>query len=123
LVQSSVFLLLLLNVTGGGYEIAELLMQDVTGDKFAALAGRLVFGPLGMTDSRFAHPLTGGPAAQAADGHTAAGMPLEGRWHNYPEQAAAGLWTTPSDLLRMAASLRESWRKGGFLPQELARQI
>ena len=49
-----------------------------------------------------------GPAAlNAASGHRQ-GRPLPGRWHAYPELAAAGLWTTPTDLGRVAAALQDS---------------
>src|SRR5579883_3426278 len=32
--------------------------------------------------------------------------PLDGKWHVYPEMAAAGLWTTPSDLARAGIQLQ-----------------
>jgi CubicO group peptidase (beta-lactamase class C family) len=109
--------------SGGGYQIAELLMQDVAGQPYTALVSKLVLEPLEMRDSSLEHPLKGAFAERAADGHNAAGEPLPGRWHNYPELAAAGFWTTPSDLGRMALALSESWRKGGFLRQEIAHQM
>ena len=109
--------------SGGGYEIAELVMQDVTGEKLASLAKRSVFDPLQMRDSYFAHPLPHHVQGQAADGHNSAGVPLSGRWHNYPEGAAAGLWTTPTDLARIALAVSESWQRGGFLEQKIAQEM
>jgi hypothetical protein len=36
--------------------------------------------------------------ARSRDG---SGKGLDARWHVYPEQAAAGLWTTPTDLAKI----------------------
>jgi hypothetical protein len=46
-------------------------------------------------------------------------------WHIYPEQAAAGLWTTPSDLARLAIEVQEAVRgpKGRVLSQASAREM
>jgi len=35
-----------------------------------------------------------------ATGYYADGKELKGKYHIYPEQAAAGLWTTPTDLAK-----------------------
>src|SRR5262249_51927164 len=45
---------------------------------------------------------------RAAAGHTTDGAPLPGLWHTYPEMAAAGLWTTPTDLMHFGSELRKS---------------
>jgi hypothetical protein len=51
---------------------------------------------------------------------------VEGEWHNYPEQAAAGLWTTPSDLLRLSAHLLDIHRgeteEDGVISPEMLAQ-
>ena len=44
----------------------------------------------------------------AATGYYSNGKEVEGKWHIYPEMAAAGLWTTPSDLARFAISIQEA---------------
>jgi hypothetical protein len=67
-----------------------------------------VLDPLGMTRSAFAQPLPRDQAHQAASGHQLNGEAVPGRWHVYPELAAAGLWTTPSDLCRLAIELQQS---------------
>lgn len=66
----------------------------------------------------------GFPGYNAATAHDGAGRAISGRWHTYPEQAAAGLWTTPTDLMRWAleiASAREG--RSAFLSPELARAM
>jgi CubicO group peptidase (beta-lactamase class C family) len=65
--------------SGGGYEIAEALMQDVTGKPFPKVVQDLVFGPIGMTASSFAQPLDAVLAAKAASGHFSDGPPGCGR--------------------------------------------
>jgi CubicO group peptidase (beta-lactamase class C family) len=94
--------------SGGGISIAQLVMTSVSGKPFAPLMTDLVLGPLGMEHSTFAQPLPRALHGAAASGHDADGKPVKGRWHTYPEQAAAGLWTTPSDLARFAIELQQA---------------
>ena len=35
---------------------------------------------------------------------------MDAKWHVYPEQAAAGLWTTPTDLLKLGIELQKALR-------------
>lgn len=93
--------------SGGGYTIAQLAMTDVTGQPFPALMQKLVLGPLGMKESTYEQPLPATLVAAAAAGYGADGKPVEGKRHVYPEMAAAGLWTTPSDLARFAIGLQK----------------
>ena len=93
--------------SGGGYTIAQLAMTDVTGQPFPALMQKLVLGPLGMKDSTYEQPLPAALAPAAAAGYSADGKPVVGKRHVYPEMAAAGLWTTASDLARFAIGLQK----------------
>ncbi len=93
--------------SGGGYAIAQLAMTDVTGQAFPALMQRLVLGPLGMKESTFDQPLPAAMVPAAAAGYREGGAPVEGKRHVYPEMAAAGLWTTPSDLARFAIGVQK----------------
>jgi CubicO group peptidase (beta-lactamase class C family) len=95
--------------SGGGTTVAQLAMMDATGQSFADLMQERVLGPLEMSRSTFAQPLPPERHADAAVGHRATGAPVAGDWHTYPEQAAAGLWTTPSDLARLAIEVQRAW--------------
>ncbi|MBP2160252.1 MULTISPECIES: serine hydrolase domain-containing protein [Asticcacaulis] len=88
--------------SGGGVTVEQLLMTDVTGRDFPALMQETVLGPLGMKSSTYEQPLSNARTALAAAGTRMDGKPVGGRWHIYPEMAAAGLWTTPSDLAHFA---------------------
>jgi CubicO group peptidase (beta-lactamase class C family) len=112
--------------SGGGYVVLQQLVSDVTGEPFASYMHRVVLDPLGMRDSTFAQPLPPESAAQAATGHDAEGVPVPGRWQVYPEMAAAGLWTTPTDLARFVIGIQEALAGGNadsVLSAELTRQM
>jgi CubicO group peptidase (beta-lactamase class C family) len=93
--------------SGGGYIVLQLLLTDVAGRPFASLARELVLQPAGMSSSTFEQPLPRQLESRAAVGHLGNGTPIEGSWHTLPEQAAGGLWTTPTDL---ASYIIELWR-------------
>lgn len=93
--------------SGGGYALLQLLLEDVTGSTFHDLMKERVLDPLGMRTSTFEQPLPVDLERLAAPGHDAAGNTVPGRWHTHPEAAAAGLWTTPSELLRVVAEMVE----------------
>ncbi|HTS07454.1 MAG TPA: serine hydrolase [Candidatus Eisenbacteria bacterium] len=91
--------------SGGGVTIEQLLMMDVTGKQFPALMRELVLDKIGMSDSSYEQPLPTARAAMTAGGAYADGKPVHGKWHIYPEMAAAGLWTTPTDLAKFAIEI------------------
>jgi len=104
--------------SGGGYTIAQQLLVDTQGKPFPELMKALVFDPLAMKHSTFEQP----PYADrdAAIGHDARGQVPKGRWRILPELAAAGMWTTPSDLARVVIDMqkgqrRKNWGLGFFV--------
>jgi len=111
--------------SGGGFTVAQLLTTDVTGEPFPALMRRLVLDPAGMAHSGYENPLPPERARLAATGHEGLDTPVPGRFHTYPEMAAAGLWTTASDLGRWAIAVSQSYlgRPGGFLTQSAAAEM
>jgi CubicO group peptidase (beta-lactamase class C family) len=96
--------------SGGGYEIAEELVQDATGKSFPQLMRELVLDPMGMRDSSFEQPPEGSLAPRAAIGHFGDGKELPGGWRVCPEHAAAGLWSTPTDLAKLLVQLANVWQ-------------
>jgi len=92
--------------SGGGYTVMEQMLEDVTGLPFDAVMRERVLVPAGMTRSTYTQPLPADRWDEAARGHRGDGSEVEGEWHNYPEQAAAGLWTTPTELLLLSTHLR-----------------
>ncbi|HEX2122340.1 MAG TPA: serine hydrolase domain-containing protein [Thermoanaerobaculia bacterium] len=94
--------------SGGGTTIAQQALSDVTRTGFAALMRRHVLGPLGMASSTYAQPLPAPYHARAARAYRPGQRAIPGGWHVYPEAAAAGLWTTPSDLARVIVEMHDA---------------
>jgi len=94
--------------SGGGYSVMQQLVEDVTGEPFAAVVKRLVLDPAAMRHSTYEQPLPPRFHDVAARGHLASGKMVTGEWHTYPEQAAAGLWTTPSDLATILIQMQKA---------------
>ena len=111
--------------SGGGFTVAQLLMTEAAREDFPALMDRLVLRPLGMSRSSFAQPISGSRGEERALAHDAYGQPLRGGFNIYPEMAAAGLWTTPSDLARFALALgaAHAGREGAPIRPETARAM
>jgi CubicO group peptidase (beta-lactamase class C family) len=110
--------------SGGGFTIMQQMVIDVAGMPFPRFMQETVLGPAGMTGSSFEQPQPPERAALTAAGYYADRTPVRGRWHVYPEMAAAGLWTTPTDLARFAIEIQETLAgKGhGIISASMARQ-
>jgi CubicO group peptidase (beta-lactamase class C family) len=111
--------------SGGGYVVVQSAMSETSGKEFAPLMRELVLSPLGMHASGFEQPFPEDRAKEAAKGIASDGSHLPGGWRVYPEQGAAGLWTTPSDLARFAIGLAHSARGegNGILGKEATTQL
>jgi CubicO group peptidase (beta-lactamase class C family) len=94
--------------SGGGYTVMQLLLADVAGEPFAELMQDLVLDPVGMKTSTYEQPLPQARRAEAATAYRGDGTEVDGKWHTYPEMAAAGLWTTPSDLALWALAVQRA---------------
>jgi CubicO group peptidase (beta-lactamase class C family) len=111
--------------SGGGFAVMQLLLTDVTGKSFPALLDDEVLRPIGMSHSTFALPLPKNLRGHAATAYGADGEPVAGDFHVYPETAAAGLWTTPSDLARAAIEIQNDYagKSNKLLSKDMAHQM
>jgi len=110
--------------SGGGITIEQQLIIDVTGEPFPQFMRETVLDPIGMSDSTYEQPLPLGRAAMAATASHVDGMVVPGKWHIYPEMAAAGLWTTPTDLAKFGieTALSKQGRANHVLSEAMTRE-
>ena len=110
--------------SGGGYTLAELAFTRVTGVTLAEAFQKEVAEPLGLTRTGYFQPLNEELIGNAAFGGRLAEKedPAHG-YHYYPEHAAAGLWTTPKELVMLGRAISRSYREGGLLRKETARRM
>lgn len=114
----------LLRYSGGGMTVMQLMVEDITGRPYPEFLRETVLQPLGMAHSSY-FEVPADRTSRIAVAHDQRGAPVPGGWHRYPEMAAAGLWTTPSDLARFALAVHRASRceAVGPITPELARQM
>jgi len=94
--------------SGGGITISQLLLTDISGQPYEKYLAEKVLTPLGMLSSTFAQPALNVAKGLLATGYNSEGKPITGKYHIYPEQAAAGLWTNPTDLSKYIIETQRS---------------
>lgn len=111
--------------SGGGYTVMQKILIDVTDKLFPEIMEKRVLSKAGMKNSTYMQPLPVGLQSNAARGHSSDGSMIDGKWHTYPEMAAAGLWTTPTDLLKYAMDVQRSLagEPNHVLSQEMTREM
>jgi len=87
--------------SGGAVVIEQLALMDVLKKPFPEIMREMVLDPIGMTNSTYEQPLPPDRDRHAARAHDGDGHAMGAKWHVYPEMAAAGLWTTPTDLAKL----------------------
>jgi len=90
--------------SGGGYQILQKIIEDVTNESFEKISEKFIFKPLRMTKTSFSTP-----DEERASGFEE-GREVRGRCFIYPEKAAAGLWTTSNDLAKFIIELQLSYK-------------
>lgn len=112
--------------SGGGTTIAQQVVVDVMGTPFPELMRELILEPVGMADSSFEQPPLPAFAERAARGHPFNGTEAEGRYHVYPETAAAGLWTSAADLALLGVETMRALKgvsKLGLTPEAVSSML
>lgn len=111
--------------SGLGYSLLQLALEDRLDQSFESILQDTVLRPLELHDSTFVQVLSEADVARAARGHLGVGSALEGGWRVNPELAAAGLWTTPTDLAKLVIDVATSKRDGSgrLLSRDSARRM
>jgi CubicO group peptidase (beta-lactamase class C family) len=87
--------------SGGGYEIAESLIGDLMGMAYGDFVQAKLLAPLNMTSSTWGVPMPEAFQSRAAYAYAEPQKPAPTQWHAYPQLAAAGIWTTPTDIAKL----------------------
>lgn len=110
--------------SGGGYILAQKVICDVLNETFENIMREWVLLPLGMHQSSFAQPLDTHVYTNYASGYDVYNMKINGYFCIMPELAAAGLWTTPKELLLLGMEImRAAEGRSGFLSKESVRAM
>ncbi|MFQ3219889.1 MAG: CubicO group peptidase (beta-lactamase class C family) [Paraglaciecola sp.] len=99
----------LLAYSGGGYTVVEIALQDQLHKPFNQIMREWLFGPIDMKQADFTIPLPDSLHPHTARGHQIDGTIIPGGWNNYPEQAAAGLWATATDLAMFLLEIHKGY--------------
>lgn len=86
--------------SGGGYLVLELLVEDVSGQRFDAFMADTVFRPLGMSGATYQYL---GDVAAAAVSYSPSGRPVP--HFRYASRGATALGASAADLTRLVRSL------------------
>ena len=110
--------------SGGGITLAELAFTRITGTSLRDAFQKEVAEPLGLVRTGYFQPLDEDKLSNAAfGGRLAQKEDAAHGYHYYPEHAAAGLWTTPTELCKLGVALSRSYRRGGFLKKKTVRRM
>ena len=94
--------------SGGAIAIAQLLLEEKSGQPYPQLIQRDLFTPLGMSESTFEQSLTAEQFRHVAPGFRAGNTRVNGPERVYPAMSAAGLWTTPSDYCNVIVEIQRA---------------
>ena len=111
--------------SGGGYTLMEKIVEDTSNKSLEAFMADNFLTPLGMSNSTYEQPLSEKYHSNASAAYNGNGKIAEGFWNNYPEQAAAGLWTTPTDLAKYAIEVQQivAGKENGMLTKKTIDQM
>ena len=109
--------------SGGGTTISQLIAMDISKKPYQDFALQTVLKPLGMNHSFYYQHPSLGQAKDLATAYRADGNAVPGKYHSYPEMAAAALWTTPTDLAKfiIETQLSLQGKSNKVLSQETTR--
>lgn len=101
------------NYSGGNYSIVQQAITDAESAPFPKIMRDIILKPIGMRASTYKQPLSRALLSKAAMPTNGTGQYISEGPHTQPEMAAAGLWTTPSDLARWIIEVQKSLKGDG----------
>jgi CubicO group peptidase (beta-lactamase class C family) len=99
--------------SGGGYVIAQIVVEDHLKKPLAELAAEHIFQPLDMTATTMLRPDEAGFPGNAAKAHDESGEVISTGLPICPQISASGLWTTPTDMARLLIEMQNALRGKG----------
>lgn len=111
--------------SGGGYTVMQQMMVEAAQQPFPDFMDATVLKPFGMVNSTYKQPLPVEQESKTATGYYASGNEVYKRWHIYPEMAAAGLWTTASDLACFEIGIQQimAGKSDSVISPSMAREM
>ncbi len=110
--------------SGGGLVVAQLILEDKFKEPLYKIMDSLVLSPLHLTYSTYEQPISESKAHLLASGYEALYQPITGNHNIYPEMAAAGLWTNPTELAKIIIEIQKACNnKSGFISNESINEM
>ena len=111
--------------SGGGYTVMEKIVEDVSGMPLEDYMAKNILPNIEMNNSTYIQPLPENLYANTSAAYHSDGKIVPGLWHNYPEQAAAGLWTTPTDLAKYLIEIHNIYtnKSEGVLSKDMVTKM
>jgi len=109
--------------SGGGILITQQMLTDLTKQRYEEYMYEHVLRPLGMTNSSYNQPPSPAQSKDLATGYKSNGGEVPGKYFVYPEKAAAGLWTTPTDICKYLIEMQLAYngKSSRLLNQEMVK--
>lgn len=109
--------------SGGGILITQQMLTDLTKQRYEQYMYEHVLRPLGMTNSSYNQPPSVAQGKNLATGYKSNGDEVPGKYFVYPEKAAAGLWTTPTDICKYILEMQQAYqgKPSKLLNQEMVK--
>ena len=109
--------------SGGGTTITQQILIENTGIAYDDYMKKEVLNPLGMQESFYSNKVS--QSELVATGYWSSGNPLKGKYHIYPEMAAAGLWTNPTELSYYIIEIQKSFigESNKLLSQQMVEKM
>jgi CubicO group peptidase (beta-lactamase class C family) len=113
------------NYSNEGYMILQKIIEDISGETFENYMQRVLFQPLGMSNSTFKKYRLRDSIPYLVSGHIKKGKLIKGSWPLVVESAVGGLWSTTTDISRYIIEIQSIFagEKKGVLSRGLVEEM